>query len=80
MGSKLNHIFVLDASMLLALCYMQRLFQMVIHFEEVKITKSRINFSPKTSAKEMEDEIIKALEFSQRYKNRKRDRMRDKGD
>lgn len=44
--------------------------------EKVKITKSRINkfFSPKTSAKEMEDEIIKALEFYQRYKNRKRDR------
>jgi ParB family chromosome partitioning protein len=44
--------------------------------EKVRISKSRINkfFSPKTSAKEMEDEIIKALEFYQRYKNRKRDR------
>ena len=44
--------------------------------EKVKITKSRINrfFSSKTSAKEMEDEIIKALEFYQRYKNRKRER------
>lgn len=44
--------------------------------DKVKITKSRITkfFSPKTSAKEMEDEIIRALEFYQRYKNRKRDR------
>lgn len=44
--------------------------------EKVRISKSRINkfFSPKTSTKEIEDEIIKALEFYQRYKNRKRDR------
>ena len=44
--------------------------------EKVKISKSRITkfFSSKTSAKEMEDEIIRALEFYQRYKNRKRDR------
>lgn len=44
--------------------------------EKLKITKSRITkfFSPKTSAKEMENEIIKALEYYQRYKEHKRDR------
>ena len=40
--------------------------------EKFKISKNRIArfFSPKTSAKEMENEIEKALEFYQRYKNR----------
>ncbi len=44
--------------------------------EKLKITKSRITkfFSPKTSVKEMENEIIKALEYYQRYKEHKRDR------
>lgn len=40
--------------------------------EKFRITKKRIEkfFKPKTSAQEMENEIVKALEFYQRYKNR----------
>lgn len=44
--------------------------------EKFKITKNRIEkfFKPKTSAKEMENEIVKALEFYQRHKNRIRNK------
>lgn len=44
--------------------------------EKFKITKNRIEkfFKPKTSAKEMENEIVKALEFYQRHKNRTRNK------
>ncbi|MCR0451621.1 MULTISPECIES: ParB/RepB/Spo0J family partition protein [Bacillota] len=44
--------------------------------EKFRITKNRIEkfFKPSTSAKEMENEIIKALEYYQRYKNRNKNR------
>ena len=44
--------------------------------EKFRITKNRIEkfFKPSTSAKEMENEIIKALEYYQRYKNRNTNR------
>lgn len=44
--------------------------------EKFRITKNRIEkfFKPKTSAKEMENEIVKALEFYQRHKNRIRNK------
>ena len=44
--------------------------------EKFKISKKRIErfFSPKTSAKEIENEIEKALEFYQRHKNRIKNR------
>lgn len=44
--------------------------------EKFRITKNRIEkfFKPSTSAKEMENEIIKVLEYYQRYKNRNKNR------
>lgn len=44
--------------------------------EKFRITKNRIEkfFKPSTSAKEMENEIIKALAYYQRYKNRNKNR------
>ena len=44
--------------------------------EKFRITKNRIEkfFKPSTSAKEMENEIIKALEYYQRYKNRNKNK------
>ena len=44
--------------------------------EKFRITKNRIEkfFKPSTSAKEMENEIIKALEYYQRYKNHNKNR------
>ena len=44
--------------------------------EKIRLSSQRISrfFAPRTSVKEMENEIVKALEVYQRYKQKKRDR------
>ena len=47
--------------------------------EKIRLSSKRIShfFAPRTSVKEMENEIVKALEIYQRYKKRQREKMND---
>ena len=45
--------------------------------EKIRLSSQRISrfFAPRTSVKEMENEIVKALEVYQRYKKRQREKQ-----